>query len=327
MHKVIKEELSKTKEFLEKQDVTLENIVDEVSFFEKVALIDKAVDALLEYDDLVSEFNAQVNFIHRIYKAILPDPEAGQYYTKVKTLMVIQEKLRNEIPDVDIEDIKEKIERILDDTINTTDYLIKSPKPLDLSQINFEKLQELFNNGQKRKAVDILKRVIEQRIYEMIEQNRTRINFLEKFRAMVDEYNSGSLGIEGMFETLKELSKSLDEEEKRSVNEDLTEEELAVFDLLTKPAVELTGKERARVKEVSQSLLEKLKAEKLINSGYKDTQQGIARIKVAIMDSLNELPEVYDRQLYNQKCDSVFDHVFSSYDSAIANVYTKEVYA
>jgi type I restriction enzyme R subunit len=322
IHAAIREELKKTDDFLEQNNIDFTKIVEEIGFFDKVALIDKAVDNLLSAEEITSEFNLQVNYIHRLYKALLPDPKAGQYHAQIKSLLVIQEKIRNEKPEVDIEEIKAKIEKILDDTINTTDYLIKTPKPLDLSQINFEKLQELFKQGQKRKATDILKRVIEQRMYEMIQKNRTRIDFLEKFRAMIEEYNNGSLGIEGMFETLKELSKQLDEEEKRSVKENLTEEELAVFDLLVKPSIELTNKEREQVKEVSQSLLEKLKAENLLNEGYAETQQGIARVKVAIMDELNKLPDAYDKDLYQSKCDVIFDHILSSYKSSVVNVYS-----
>jgi len=43
-----------------------------------------------------------------------------------------------------------------------------------------------------------------------------------------------------------------------------TEEELAVFDLLTKPEMELTEYERSDVKAITQNLLETLKWEKLV---------------------------------------------------------------
>ena len=46
--------------------------------------------------------------------------------------------------------------------------------------------------------------------------------------------------------------------------EQLDEEELALFDLLTRPAVKLTPKERKAVKKVAQELLTTLKAEKLV---------------------------------------------------------------
>lgn len=321
LHKALREELNKTHEFLEEHNVNFEKIVEEVGFFERVALMDKAVENLLESDDVKADFNTQVNYIHRIYKALLPDPEAEQYYPEVKALLVIQEKIRNENPDVDIEDIKAEIEKILDNTISTTDYMIKTPKPLDLSKINFEKLQELFAQGKKRKAVDILKRAMEQRIQEMVEQNKTRVDFLEKFREMIDEYNNGSLGVEGLFEQLQELSNELDEEQKRAVQEDLSEEELAVFDLLTKPAIELTKKEREQVKEVAVSLINKLKDQKLLNRGWRETQTGRARVQRLIEMTLDQLPERYDKPMYSNKCNSVFDHIFTAYEGVSVNVY------
>ena len=55
---------------------------------------------------------------------------------------------------------------------------------------------------------------------------------------MIDEYNA----------KLMAFTKKLREEEKRGIAEQLTEEELVVFDLLTKPDIELTKQETAEVK-------------------------------------------------------------------------------
>ena len=90
------------------------------------------------------------------------------------------------------------------------------------------------------------------------------MNYMERFQQMIDEYNSGAINVEEFFRWLMEFAKSLNEEEQRAVSEGLTEEELAVFDLLTKPEIELTAKERAQVKKAARDLLEKLKEEKLV---------------------------------------------------------------
>jgi type I restriction enzyme R subunit len=49
------------------------------------------------------------------------------------------------------------------------------------------------------------------------------------------------------------------EEEKRGISEKLTEEELVIFDLLTKPEIKMTKAEEREVKKVAKELLEKLK--------------------------------------------------------------------
>ncbi|HAG80098.1 MAG TPA: hypothetical protein DCL61_02780, partial [Cyanobacteria bacterium UBA12227] len=61
-----------------------------------------------------------------------------------------------------------------------------------------------------------------------------------------------------------EFAQELKVEEKRAISENLDEEELAIFDLLTKPDITLTEKEKLDVKKVAKELLETLKQEKLV---------------------------------------------------------------
>jgi len=55
----------------------------------------------------------------------------------------------------------------------------------------------------------------------------------------------------------------LNEEEQRAVSEQLSEEELALFDLLTKPNITHTDAEHKKVKTMARELLTTLKSEKL----------------------------------------------------------------
>ena len=48
------------------------------------------------------------------------------------------------------------------------------------------------------------------------------------------------------------------------MTENLTVEEPALFDLLTKPDMELTGKDRDQVKQGAKTLLDRLKQEELV---------------------------------------------------------------
>ncbi len=50
---------------------------------------------------------------------------------------------------------------------------------------------------------------------------------------------------------LVEFAQGLNAEDKRGIAENLTEEELAIFDLLTKPEINLNKKEEHEVKKVA----------------------------------------------------------------------------
>jgi type I restriction enzyme R subunit len=95
----------------------------------------------------------------------------------------------------------------------------------------------------------------------------------------------------------------------------MTEEELVIFDILTRPAPELSSQERAEVKKVARELLARLKQLLVLNWRQKSSAR--SQIKLAIEDMLDTgLPRAYDKPLYQQKCSALFEHVFESYGSS-----------
>lgn len=138
------------------------------------------------------------------------------------------------------------------------------------------------------------------------------MNFYDEYVRMVEEYNSGSLNVEEFFRQLTDLVRELSVEEQRHISENLSEEDLTIFDLLTKPDLHLTEKEKTQVKKVSQELLETLKKEKLQLDWHKKRQLRAA-VRLTIIDKLEELPEAFTPEIYDQKCELVYQHIFNSY--------------
>lgn len=137
---------------------------------------------------------------------------------------------------------------------------------------------------------------------------------------MIDEYNNGAINVQVFFDKLLVFARRLDAEEKRGLAEQLTEEELVIFDLLTKPQIALTDKEAAEVKKVAESLLDKLKREKLVLD-WRKQQTTRAIVLTTIKDILDELPRAYSKELYEQKCDTVYQHFYDSYQDRGTSVY------
>ena len=128
---------------------------------------------------------------------------------------------------------------------------------------------------------------------------------------MVAAYNAGSIDAAAFFAALKDFVADLDEEETRAAREGLNEEELAIFDLLTRPAPTLTKVEEIEVKKVARELLERLQ-ELLTAVDWRSGQQTRAAVKSAIRFKLNELPEApYPDALWSQKVDAVWQFVLS----------------
>jgi type I restriction enzyme R subunit len=208
----------------------------------------------------------------------------------------------------------ESIEQLLDRSISTEGYVIRPPAILDLSQLDLDRLKEKIERNRARTETEKLRGLVERKVKELIPLNRTRINFVEKLQQMIDEYNAGSLNTEEFFKRLVAFARDLQEEEKRAIKENLTEEELTIFDLLTKPKMKLTKREEDEVKKVAKELLETLKQEKLVLD-WRKKQQTRASVRLCIEDVLDHLPPTYSKDIYQGKCEIIYQHIFEAYPS------------
>ena len=110
------------------------------------------------------------------------------------------------------------------------------------------------------------------------------------------------------------------DEESRHVREKLSEAELTVFDLLTRPGPDLAPAERDEVKKVTKHLLAKLKAVLVIN--WRQKVRSRAQVMGAIQDTLaDELPKPYTKEIYERKVAAVFEHIYESYQGEGASVF------
>ncbi len=231
-------------------------------------------------------------------------------------------------PEADISAVMESVGDLLDESVAAQGYVIREgeetpPKDqrVDLSSIDFEELGRKFEKGRKRTEAEKLRAAIQVKVEDLVRLNQTRVDYLEKLQKMIEEYNSGSYNVEEFFSRLVALAKELNEEEKRRVAENLSEEELAIFDLLTKPEVNLSEKETREVKKVSRVLLQTLKEERLVLD-WRKKQQGRAAVRLAIEETLDRLPRSYRPKLYRRKCNAVYRHVYDSYYGPGRSVYT-----
>lgn len=168
----------------------------------------------------------------------------------------------------------------------------------------------------KTKNLDIerLKAAIRAQLDRLISANETRVDLREKFESLIEAYNTGSAQIEQLFDELLNLSRTLTDEEARHVREQLTEEELVIFDLLTRPGPDLSTKERNEVKKVARELLAKLSAVFVVD--WQKTVHSRARIRDAIEETLEELPRAYTPDVFKAKAGAVFQHVYERYGRA-----------
>ena len=100
------------------------------------------------------------------------------------------------------------------------------------------------------------------------------------------------------------------------------EEELAVFDFLTRPDMHLTQKEASQVKKIAHDLLATLKAEKLVLD-WRKKQQSQASVRLCIDEMIAALPERYPNAVRAAKSETIYQHVYDAYSGEGRSVYAE----
>jgi type I restriction enzyme R subunit len=290
---------------------------------ERLAAVANAINALIAPDGVRREFYGHEALVGTLYRAVKPDPAALEFAVRVAGIATLAAAIRAMLSPnpPDIAAILQQIGALLDDSITGVTVRDAGPPAMDLSKINFEALSERFR-ASKHKNTDLetLKAAVSAKLDQLVRLNRTRADFTAKFEELIESYNNGSRSIEQLFEELLKLSNNLDDEQERHVRENLSEEELVIFDILTRPAPELSTDERAEVKKVAKELLVRLKQLLVLNWRQKAAARSALRLRIE--DVLDQgLPRAYSPELYNQKCAAVFEHVYESYPERNAGVY------
>jgi type I restriction enzyme R subunit len=314
--------LEDAKLFCQRHGVSIDAIAQLPEGIERLSGLDDAVNALISPDGVRRDFQARERLVTTLYNALKPDAAAMNFIGAVSCLAAIADAIRAKLnPNpANISEVMADIGALLDLSI-TGVSMPKGEKLLDLSKIDFETLRSKFSQAKhKNTDLEVLKAAVRVQLERLVRLNKTRMNFQTKFEELIDAYNAGSLNIDQLFQELVALSRSMTEEEARHVRENLSEEELVIFDILSRPAPDLSTEEQAEVKKVARQLLERLKD--LLVIDWRKTRRARASVEAAIKDLLDDgLPRAYSKDSYQQKCSAVFEHFYENYPQRDLNVY------
>jgi type I restriction enzyme R subunit len=293
--------------------------------FELVADGKRTIEMLMVDDDEKVAFLSRAALVDRIYKAILPDKRANEFSRIRAVSKFLADGIAAYTERADVSAVMGRVEQLLDESVAAHEYLIPDSEAdalFDLAAVDWKGLEDAFRQGRPRTAAQRLRSLLSARLSALARLNPARVDLVERFEKLVADYNAGSINTETFFQELLKFTKALSEEDARSVAEGLTEEQLAIFDLLMRPAPELSEEEKSQVKRVAEELLTVLKREKLVLDWRKE-QNTRAAVRVAVEEVLDRLPDKFTRPLYTQKCDAVYQHVFDSYWDDGHSVYDR----
>lgn len=308
--------------FLEGLDFFLEDLVNAENSMAKLQKLKEAENAVCLNESIRAQFEIMARNVFRKYKALYPEEQVKAYTRRFNAIEAIYKLLNQKVKKADVTEIMLELQALVSGSIivqvdAAKDNSENQPVEVDLSSLDFEKLQEAFKKApRKNKVTYDLQEAIEQKLEQMLKENPLRMEFYDRYKKIIEEYNNGK-DLENTvkaFEELVNFIEDLSKEEQRAVRENLQDQEtLAIFDLLCE-GKKLNEGDKKSVKKVASDTLEVLKKEKLQIERWRESRQVRSSVRQEIKDSLLWLPqESYSDKDVDEKTVSVYQHIYASY--------------
>lgn len=304
--------------FLQQLDIDLKAVIEKEDTLEQLEYFRKAYDKIHEKDDWKERFKTISNLMTNLYEASKPEIiECGWNNELFAPINYLTGLFCNTIDDEKLRRAKLALSLALDSSVcamvaeEQVQYGMYEGKVVDLSKVDIDKVRRTIQSSlYKALDIDNLRTFIEESLEQLINKNCTRLKFSQRYRAIIDQYNSGSSENEEYYEKLLELVDQLKQEQSRSSDMGLAEEELEIFDLLVKGR-KLTKKEEQKVILASKNLYNKLieqKSKLMVVDWYKDDQPREKVLSLIVKSLGEDLPESYDKDVFTDKTTLLLNH-------------------
>ena len=120
----LREAIAEATDFCTAKGIDLSKLRSTQDAFARTKVWADAVEAILLNDDSKRTYFSLAGNVTRLYKAILPDPNANEFSATEALFDRLTQEIRSEIPDVDISEVKAQMEELLDDAIVAGEFII-----------------------------------------------------------------------------------------------------------------------------------------------------------------------------------------------------------
>jgi type I restriction enzyme R subunit len=259
----------------------------------RIKYIQEGFNAVCKNDEIKNKFGVLAREIFKKYKALMPDNAIYEYKDKRDAINAIYSLLNDKIDEADVSHIVSQVQYVVNQSIESLDMVLEQAEgygqKIDLSGLDFKKIEEEFLKVKDNKnvAVQSLKDRVNKKLNRLLDQNPMRIDYYERYQEIIENYNNGKeyITVKELFDQLILMLGDLSEEEMRAERENLTDDELTVFDMLN-TGKKVSDKEKLEVKDTARKLLNRLKSNEFTVDHWVEKVQTASAVKKAINDYL-----------------------------------------
>ncbi len=283
--------------------------------FARIAAIKDGTNAVCVTDETRSRFEIMARELFSRFRALITEPSVYAFAERHDNIEAIYKKLIERRNTADVTEVLKELHRIVNEAIRAAgpgeDYA--EGLTVDLSQIDFDKLKEEFAKvPRKNIALQDIRDIVEKKLQAMVTTNPLMMDYYKRYQEIIADYNreKDRTTIEQTFAAIMALAGSLDDEQRRTVEEGLSPEELAIFDLLRNE--KLSQKDREKVKDASRSLLLRIRELLAPMQLWTRNAQTQAEVETSILDWLYEtLPHPpFNDEETNALAGRLYEHVW-----------------
>lgn len=318
LEKELKNAIKEVKDYLKSLNFNLTELKNAKSMA-KIGKIKEATDCVCLNETTRTTFEIMARNVFRKYKALFPEEQVKKHTSDYNAIEAIYKQLNQNVKAADVTEIIRDLQSIVSESVSIKDDQLaeKEEVHVDLSKLDFAKLKEAFAKTNRKNTLTFnLQQAIEKKLEQMLKENPLRLEFYERYKEIIKEYNEGKsqASVEKAFNDLNDLVRDMSYEEARAVRENLKDQEvLAIFDLL-RDGKNLNKKQKDQVKKVATETLAKLKQEVLRIERYRESREATSKARMLIYENLLWLPqEVYTDEEVGVKTAGVYQHIYSNY--------------
>lgn len=271
---------------------------------QKLSIILQAEEHILGLQDGKERFIREVSLLSQAFALAIPHEEAmkikdeAAFFQAVKARLVKFERNVNGSGKSDAE-IETTIKQIIDQAVSSEQVIdifgaagIEKP---DISILSDEFLLEVKGMKHKNIALELLKKILNDEIKTRSKTNLVKSRaLLEMLERSIKKYQNNLISTSEIIQQLIDLAKEIKEADKRGIELNLSEDELAFYDALevNDSAVQVLGNEQLRF--IAKEIADKIRANATIDWTIRESAR--AKLMVLVRRTLTKYGYPPDKQ-------------------------------